>query len=312
MSVDSSPDISVVVCTYNRAEMLRETLASLAQQQTEARFQFEMVVVDNASTDNTADVLAAAQPGSAVAVRHIREPRQGQVYARNRGIAEARGQWIANFDDDQVADPRWLLELYALAQEHQAISVGGAVRLRLPDDCGRQLSPVCRRLLGESVDWDTPRPYTRKEGPGSGNQMLHRDVFARVGLYDDSYNLRGYDTDLYRRIRAAGIESWYTPSAVAWHITPPYRLDEKYLRDTSLHNGWCFARRDYQEWGRLALVAVLVARVGQAVCLNLPRWAWARVARAREDAVAARCLFWRLQGYGQCALDLLKPRRVEA
>jgi glycosyltransferase involved in cell wall biosynthesis len=304
----TSIDISVVVCTYNRAEMLRDTLASLAAQETEGRFRYEVLVVDNASTDHTPQVLEAAA-GNGTWLRHVREPRQGQVHARNRGIIEARGDWIANFDDDQIADPRWLLELLSLAQRRNVRSVGGAVRLKLPEGCDRMLSSVCRRVLGESVGWADEQPYTRKEGPGSGNQMLHRSVFAQIGPYDDAYSRRGEDTDLYRRIRAAGIESWYTPRAIAWHVTPPSRLEEKYLRATSVYNGWCFASRDREEWGRIALALVSAARLGQAALVNAPRLVWARLRRAREEALAARCLFWRLQGYLQCAASLMLPDR---
>jgi glycosyltransferase involved in cell wall biosynthesis len=308
--MSTSPQISVVVCTYNRAEMLRDTLASLVVQQTDGRFTFEILVVDNASTDHTPQVIEQAAAACDVVVRSVRELRQGQVHARNRGVSEARGEWIANFDDDQIADPRWLIELYSLAQSRQARSVGGVVRLKFPENCDRQLSPVCRRLLGESVGWETERPYTRKEGPGAGNQLLHRSVFQEVGLYDEAYNRRGEDTDLYRRIRAAGIESWYTPRAIAWHVTPPQRLEEAYLRATSLNNGWCFARRDQEEWGRAAMAGVVVARMGQAALLNLPRWLWAHLRRAREDALAARCLLWRLEGYLHCAARLILPNRL--
>lgn len=303
-------DISVLVCTYNRATVLRETLDSLLRLETAGQFTYEVLVVDNASTDNTPQFLAEIASRSPVPLRWVREAEQGTVFARNRGIQEAFGQWIASFDDDQLADPRWLLELYTLAQTRQARSVGGAVRLRLPATCDRELSKVCRRLLGESVGWEQEQPYTRKEGPGAGNQMLHRSVFQQIGLYDPAFNRRGEDTDLYRRIRAAGIDSWYTPRAVAWHIIPPQRLDDKYLRSTSIHNGHCFARRDREEWGRLALSLVLAARVGQAALVNVPRFAWAHVRRAREEALAARCLFWRMQGYLQCSASLMLPSRL--
>ncbi len=215
----------------------------------------------------------------------VSEPRRGQVYARNRGIAEARGEWIASFDDDQLADPAWLKELLALAHDTQSRSVGGAMRLKLPEGCHRRLAAFCRRVLGESVGWQTRRRYTRKHGPGAGNHMLHRSVLDEVGVYDESYNLRGDDTDLYRRLCAAGIDSWYSPAAVAYHVTPPYRLTEQYLRETSLCNGWCFARRDRERFGALVAPLVLVARIGQMAGIHLPRLALAKVAwRRRRSA----------------------------
>jgi glycosyltransferase involved in cell wall biosynthesis len=301
-------DVSIVICTCNRANMLRAALESLICQETDGAFRYEVVVVDNASTDDTAAVIQSVSRRAAVAVRAVHEPRRGQVYARNRGLSEAHGTWIANFDDDQIAEASWLKELMALAEETGARSVGGALRLLLPAGCDRDLSPLVRRVLGESVDWHTARPYTRKQGPGSGNQMLHRSVFDKVGGYDCSYGLRGYDTDLYRRIRDANIVSWFTPRAVAHHVTPAARLEQRYFQETCLHNGWSFARRDLAEWGRMVPALVAVARLGQAACLNVPRFLWARLRRNQEDELDARCRLWRAEGYARSALYWTAPR----
>ena len=219
MIQDLAVDISVVVCTRNRAESLRETLCSLVAQQSDGQFAYEVLVVDNASTDHTPRVVEEISAAARIPVRYVREQCRGTSYARNRGVATARGEWIASFDDDQVADTRWLSQLFLLAKQKNVRSVGGAVLLRLPEGFDREVSPVCRRVLGESSGWDQPRRYTRSEGPGAGNQMLHRSVYESVGVYDVAYNLRGEDVDLYRRIRAAGIDTWYTPHAIAWHLS---------------------------------------------------------------------------------------------
>src|SRR5688572_27730028 len=107
----SAPDISIVVCTQNRAAMLRGALASLYDLATDG-FTYEIVVIDNGSTDETQKTIATAATQSRHPLRGIYEPEKGIVPARNRGIREARGRWIAFFDDDQLADSRWLVELY--------------------------------------------------------------------------------------------------------------------------------------------------------------------------------------------------------
>ncbi len=300
-------DVSIVVITCDRADMLRDTLLSLVAQETGGRFCYEIVVVDNGSTDHTKRTVEEIAARANVPIRFGSEPRRGQVYARNRGVAEACGEWIASFDDDQLADPAWLKELVALAHDTQSRSVGGVMRLKLPEGCHRRLTAFCRRVLGESVAWQTRRRYTRKQGPGSGNHMLHRSVFEEVGIYDESYNLRGYDTDLYRRLSAAGIDSWYSPTAVAYHVTPPYRLTDQYLRDTSLCNGWCFARRDRERFGALISPLILVARIGQMVGVHLPRLGVAKLLGDAEQALALRCRLWSAQGYMACAMHLMSP-----
>ncbi len=301
-------DVSIVLCTHNRAAMLRDALDSLAAQDTENRFTYEIVVVYTGGNDGTLDVIEAVRANAPIPVRGVLQPHKGQVVARNRGLADARGQWIANFDDDQLAEPVWLKELMALAKEKNARSVGGAMRLKLPEGCHRTFTHACERILGASVDWDTPRLYTRTEGPGSGNQLLHRSVFDQVGVYDEAYTLRGYDTDLYRRIREAGIESWFAPKAMAYHVIPPERLTDEYFRETSLHNGWMFTRRDLEARGAANTLALAGARLAQAACLNLPRLLKARIAQRSDLVLDARARLWKTEGYVRSTLYATAPQ----
>ena len=103
--------ISVIVPTYNRCEMLADALASLFRQETNGEFSYEIVVVDNASTDATKAVVQQAAAEAPAPVRYVHHDVPGDAPPRNRGIAEARGTWIAFFDDDQLAAPDWLLQL---------------------------------------------------------------------------------------------------------------------------------------------------------------------------------------------------------
>src|SRR2546423_1428459 len=130
----SDTDISIVVCTQNRAPMLRAALASLCEL-TADEFTYEIVVIDNGSTDETQQIIAGAAHESKHPLRGIHEPEKGIVPARNRGIRESRGRWIAFFDDDQLADRQWLAVLYQGACTEQCRVVGGAVHLALPDQC---------------------------------------------------------------------------------------------------------------------------------------------------------------------------------
>src|SRR5262249_41598358 len=163
-------------------------------------FRYEVVVVDNASTDETAAVIAAAARHFPVPLRGVREPRPGVACARNRGIHEARGAWVAFFDDDQVADPAWLRELLAMAEAKQIRGVGGANRLRLPDGRADDLPQACRELLGGSSGPGAPRLYSRRLAPGAGNLLVHRSVFEQVGVFDEGLREAGEDADLYRRM----------------------------------------------------------------------------------------------------------------
>ena len=97
----ASVDISVVICTYNRASMLRLALDALVGQETGGAFTYEIVAVDDGSTDDTPAVIAEFAGNASVAVRRVAGGGQGVAHARNRGAEEARGGWVAYTDDDQ-------------------------------------------------------------------------------------------------------------------------------------------------------------------------------------------------------------------
>lgn len=284
------PDISIVVCTFNRAEMLKGALASLYNLATDGRFTYEIVIVDNASTDDTPAAIAIAAAESKYPLRGVREGVQGIVAARNRGIREARGQWIAFFDDDQLADSRWLVELYLGAIEQRCRVVGGAVHLALPPGCTRQLDPAVRMLLGESRLSDRPVPYGGRLTPGCGNLMIDRTVFKQVGIFERTVHGRGEDTDLFSRIEKAGIAAWYLPTAIIHHLTPADRLDEAYLLNLARRMGEGVALRQATLYSpsRYALL-----RLGKALRTTLVQLPLARLNGLignREASLGKRCL----------------------
>ncbi|MEX2287762.1 MAG: glycosyltransferase family A protein [Planctomycetaceae bacterium] len=302
----SAPNVTIVLCTRNRARMLDDALSSLAALET-AGFEFEILVVDNGSTDDTAKVVAAAAAEARVAIRCASEPHPGVAFARNRGVIESRGQWLAFFDDDQLAHPRWLIELLAMAHAKNVRCVGGAVHLKLPAGQQRNLSPFCRLLLGETTGMTEPRMYSFTVTPGAGNLMLQRSVFDEVGLFNETLNTRGEDTELFLRIHARGIEAWYTPAAMVSHVIPPERLSDRYLMSISRLMVRGMADDERRHWGRALFPLVWAARSMQALFLLIPRLAWAHVRRDHERTLGARCRLRLAQGYLSDGLELIVP-----
>ncbi len=265
-------DVTVVVCTYNRADSLGDALRSLIALETEGRFAYEVLVVSG-STDHTAAVVEAISRESPVPVRCVAEPRLGVPLSRNRGIAEARGEWIAFFDDDQLAEPRWLLELLTLVRVRGVRAAAGARTLLLPEGRFRPLPHFCRLLLGEDCGGAVgPDRYGRKMLPNTGNILIRRDVFAEVGGFDESLTICGEDSWLYLNMRRAGIAVWYTPDAVVQHVIPAYRLQDDYFSWVCLRHGWNTARWYWKECGPAVRLLLLLARLGQAAVVHLPRF----------------------------------------
>jgi glycosyltransferase involved in cell wall biosynthesis len=304
----TTPDVSVVVCTYNRADLLREALGSLVSLETGGDFSYEVVVVDNASTDHTGRVVEELARTSRAPVRRVCEPRAGIAFSRNRGVDEARGRWIAFFDDDQLADPHWLTELMATARRCGARCVGGSRTLRLPEDCRRRLAPFCRELLGEYVADGAPRVYGRKTTPTTGNLLVEAGIFREIARFDESLHASGEDAHLFYFIRRARIEGWYNPRAVVHHVIPSYRLSDAYLRWTAQRHGFNSARLDGQLGGRPRLAAMAFARLGQAVCIHFPELLTAKLVGDHEAALGIRCRLWRTVGYLRGSLQQAAPR----
>ncbi len=285
----AAPDVSIVVCTYNRADMLADALASLCRLQTEDRFRCEIVVVDNASTDDTAEVVAQLEAACPFPLRYVRETKQGIVPARNRGVAEATGKWMAFFDDDQLADPRWLLALWDLAHVKGAQCLGGPVELHLPAGCKRQLLPTVRMLLGESNWSSTPEPYDEKFCPGTGNMLVERQWVVRVGGFDDAVGSRGEDTDLYLRLRQADCKAWYVPAAVVKHVMTAERLSDAYILRLAHWMGGSVAQKEQRVYGSALFAVRYLAKLARLALVQLPALTLARLSKEPERILETRC-----------------------
>lgn len=300
-------DITIVVCTFNRAKMLREALTSLYDLATDGGFTYEVLVVDNASTDSTQEVIAEASAASRAPLRGVFESTKGIVAARNRGIREATGEWIAFFDDDQIADRRWLAELFAGAKAKECRVVGGAVHLALPPGCERQLDPTVRMLLGESILASEPLRYGGRITPGCGNLMVRRGVFEEVGTFQTAVQGRGEDTDLFVRIERAGIPAWYLPTAIIHHMTPADRLEPEYLFKLARTMGYGIGIRQTAHFGKGTFTALWFLKALRALVWQWPLACWLRFVGDDESALGARCQIAISQGFVEGGYETLRP-----
>jgi glycosyltransferase involved in cell wall biosynthesis len=308
---DASPPqtelVSVVVTTFNRAASLARALACLAAQQTAGEFTLEIIVVDNASTDETREVVSQLAAGDAPQVRYCFEPRQGLPFARNRGLREAQGEWIAFFDDDQLAPSEWLLTLIRFARSRALQCVGGARTLRFEAE-PPQLAPYCRQLLGESNAGTQPVRYRRTLLPTTGNVLVHRRLFDALRGFDETWLEGGEDTEFFNRLVSSNVEAWYTPDAVVEHVIPANRTEEAYLNRIALRHGVTIGRRDLEERGRWQLPFWMAARVVHGAALLGPRLMGAKLLGRRERAFAAKLRLTRLAGYLRFCLHAVAPR----
>jgi GT2 family glycosyltransferase len=230
-----TPRISAVICTHNREDYLRKALASLAAQSLPPAA-FEVLVVDNASTDGTA---RAAEEAAARApnVRYLRENRLGLSYARNAGADAARAPYLAYLDDDARAAPDWLERLlHVFEGSHPAPAcVGGRVWLDWDGQAPPWL-PARYYSLYTFVDHGgDDRPLGEREYVVGANLAFRRDALREAGGFDPNLGrkgsvlLSGEESAVVGKLRARGLPVWYAGTAAVWHAVPPARRRRAWL-----------------------------------------------------------------------------------
>jgi len=227
--------ITVTIQTYNRSAVLAETLESLRSLRCPAGVEYEILVVDNNSTDRTPEVIQEYGGILAPRLRSVFEARQGLSHARNRALQEAKGQIVSFLDDDVVVDAEWLTAVAGAFEEHAAAVVGGKSYLIFRSRRPAWLSEHYEFFLSRLDYGDRPIVGIDRDLYGL-NFSVRKDIVLQAGGFDPSLgrcggvSLRsGEESDLLRRIRALGGVAVYEPRAVVGHIIPGERLRMKWF-----------------------------------------------------------------------------------
>jgi len=220
-----NPAISVLIATYNRASVLRDTLEAMARlEQPEGGW--ELIVTDNNSTDATRSV--CSEYAEILPLTYLFEPRQGKSLAINRAIDAARGQLVLITDDDVTPTSGWLRAFVAGANRHPAISFfGGPVRERFIQPPA-WFEPAVRGVTSFGQAWlgheDTPYPPEHR--PPGANMLIRRAAILETGIrYESDLGPRGKgrisgaDKAFVEAFRRAGYEMMYLADAVVEHRT---------------------------------------------------------------------------------------------
>ncbi len=266
-------DISVIICTYNRAEYLRKVLIDLAGQDVIGRICFEVIIVDNNSTDNTRQVGEEFIAKYPEVFRYVFEARQGKTFALNTGIRESKGSIVAFTDDDVVIDNNWVFSVkQAFAANQACKAFGGRVLPLWPDtvpqwiaregDFENTKGTIVEHDLGDCV-----KKYSQAgvDPPIGANMFFAREVLDKYGGFNESLNLdintipMLEDTEFCNRLLKCKEEMTYIPDSVVYHPVYPERLTKNYFRKHAFKTG------------RAHYVVSDVKRNGQYVILNLQK-----------------------------------------
>jgi glycosyltransferase involved in cell wall biosynthesis len=229
---------SIIIPTYNRAQVLPICLDALAALDVDPRY-FEILVVDNRSTDDTRTVcfnFAATHPD--LQIRYIFEPTPGVSFARNRGVDEARGEIVCFLDDDSPPMGEWFQYLLAPFNDARVGCVGGPSILDyqgqpVPDWLRGDLQGL---LSGYGLSYTQPSPVSAwQDFPLACNLAIRKNLFRVVGCFrtdldrSGSQVLAAGDTEMVNRIYKAGWQVVYAPDAPVRHLVPRERLTKTHL-----------------------------------------------------------------------------------
>jgi glycosyltransferase involved in cell wall biosynthesis len=289
--MSNEPEVSVVIPTYNRSALLRSTVDSVLNQDTQTTF--EVVVIDNNSSDDTKDVVASlieTYPGK---VRYVVERKQGNAHARNRGIEEAKGAIVAFVDDDVTVDKNWLTSLKTILDARSDLSfVGGKV---LPQWNGPPPSwltpdhwaPLALLDYGNdefAISGNSPR------GLLTANIAFRRNVFEETGMFlPDLQRVKNMigsmeDHEFLLRVCRSGKQGIYTPRMIATTHIDTERLTKAYHRRWHTGHGHFYAVLADPDWERSKFrLAGVPAHLFKETATNALLWC-GRVLSGKTDA----------------------------
>lgn len=277
---------SLAIMTYNRAAMLASALKSVAASRVERPGDVEVIVVDNNSTDRTRqtveEIRAADFPFS---LRYVLEKQQGVAYARNRGIEESAGIYLAFMDDDQLLDDLYLSRIVPAFSSTGAACVGGRIFYYKNESLPDWLPPLLQYVGQCDFGDDVITLDARHSKLHAGNMAFERQELIDIGRFNVSLGrcgdslLAGEEDELQTRLHAAGKKVVYDPGLVQYHYLAQARRTKRY---------W---RRHYFDYGRTLYRTQLLEKKMPELpsFFGVPRWFW-RHLLTRELPRAARPL----------------------
>ncbi len=229
--------VSVVVCTYNRQKYIGDNLLHLKQQSISPEC-YEVLVINNNSTDNTAGICQDFINENKLSHFHyFNETHQGHTYARNRGIKEAKGRLIAFIDDDAMVDVDYVKNIIAFFDDHaETMAIGGKIVPIYEGEPPQWMSVYLLPLVAALDMGATAKPFKGTKFPIGANMAFRESVFEKYGLFDVNLGRRGTgleggdEKELVYRLKKDRASVYYVPEVLVRHVIPEKRLQMDYIK----------------------------------------------------------------------------------
>jgi len=296
--------ISLILCTYNRSQSLKRALESIAASKVADSTQWEVLVVDNNSKDETHTVVQSFCNRYPDHFRYICELQQGLSHARNAGIRESVGQILAFTDDDIIVEPTWLQNLTAPLESGKWSAAGGRILPMNDFSCPAWLALQGEYNLGGVITindlGDTAGETTKP--PVGASMAFRREMFQKYGLFRTDLGrcggkmLSNEDIEFGGRLLAGGEHIWYEASAVLYHEVPESRLTKSYFLQFWHGYGRAQIRQSANRsdvWGMPRWLFSVPMIVFNVLPARLRIWLFARDEKRR---FFFKCTVWRTFG----------------
>ncbi len=251
--------VSVVICTYNRSSLLAESINSI-QQQGYPFDSWEIIVVDNNSSDDTMQKVRELSIVSPVPIKYLVEKEQGLSYARNAGIGQAAGNIVVFTDDDIEADKSWLSSLVAAFDSPDIACTGGPIRPLWEVSKPEWLTDewLTYLTINEFGSAREQGEFKHPEYPYGANIAFRRDVFEQLGFFPTDLGRKGTnllsneEVMLCHRIMLSGKKIKFAPEAVIYHKISKQRLTKQWFYHRTYWQGRSEALTDLRLGGTLS------------------------------------------------------------
>lgn len=242
--MQKDPQITIAICTYNRAGYLKDTLDDLSGQSISSE-KFEILVVNNNSKDGTetvCEIFEKTHPDHNF--RYVKELKQGLSYARNRAAREAETPVLLYIDDD-VKLPENFVEtaLEYIQRRTSTMCAGGRIHVEFEDDETDWIPNELMPMFGLHDLGDQDKLYPSSNFPRGGNMMIRKSIFDAFGYFDTQLGRKGEtllgseEKHFFEKIRKNGVELHYWTNMELTHRIGKQRLKTEYIREQSIGIG---------------------------------------------------------------------------
>lgn len=262
---------SIIICTCNRPDLLKEALGSISRLRTTSDLDYEVLVVDNSPNAAVKEVVGPISDMFNGKLLYYNEPRRGKSFALNYGIERAKGDILAFTDDDITANEDWLITLHTKFERYGCDGIGGRVLPVYPKETPQWVKDNAVKIAGGVVIYDygpEDFPLTQKQYPFIGaNYAFKREIFKECGHFRTDLGpgtpAMGEDTEFTERLLNMGKRLYYCGDVLIWHPVDPKRVTLSHLAKWHIMLGRYAAIREIENKVKIS-----------SYFLNIPRYLW--------------------------------------